>query len=113
MPYTILGSLDFDRFREILSETASYDDKERLQGHGPLNKMMYSLMETHFKQKGRTPSHPRAKNDALLHGGKQLQAKGRGRTAPPAEQSRTLRGRRAGELQFRLAPVLMQAGTID
>jgi hypothetical protein len=55
MAYAIVGSLDADRFNEILSEHASYDVKERLQGYGPHQKMMYNIMENHFKQRAAQP----------------------------------------------------------
>jgi hypothetical protein len=35
--------------------TSSYDAKERLQGYGPVQKMMYNMMETHFKQRAAQP----------------------------------------------------------
>jgi hypothetical protein len=56
MAYAILGSLDVDRFKEILSEpTSAYHAKERLQDLGPHQKMMYNMMETHFKQRAAQP----------------------------------------------------------
>jgi hypothetical protein len=107
MAYAILGSLDVDRFKEILSEpTSAYHAKERLQDLGPHQKMMYNMMETHFKQRAAQPP-PIAPEQLIAPeqdeaGARAGSARARARAVAPEQDEARVRAQPAQQAKRRL-----------